>query len=120
MLHDAFVELYKQLCFLTFLENYTRVFPGLRPLGLALLSKSCTGFLPSPPNYGEPIWQSYLEAQDLENKDGLSQDAVGLPGQASFGVTGEVLIVSSSPTLPSTPLFPFPLQAHPEHWGNQD
>ena len=121
MFPDAFIELYKQLCFHTFLENYTRVFQGPKALGLALLFESCTVFLNNPLNYDEPIFQSFMEAQDFANKkDGVSQDGVGPPHQASFGITGEVLVVSSFPTPPSTSLSPFVLQAHPEHWRNQD
>lgn len=86
VLHEASVELYKQLGFLTFLENYTRVSQGPRALRLAWLFESCTATLPPVPS---PIplpfvvrlsWQSYMEAQGLENKgDGVSQDGIGLP-----------------------------------------
>lgn len=97
------------------------MFQGIRALGLALLFESCSVFLTNSLNYGEPILQSFMEAQDFENKrDGVSQDRVGLPHQASFGIIGEVLVVSSFPTPPSTSLSPFVLQAHPEHWRNQD
>lgn len=62
LFHDAFIELYKQLGFLTFLENYPRVSQGPRALRLAWLFESCTATLPptpartSPPPIGvEPV-----------------------------------------------------------------